>query len=188
MCMSTCDLNPLSVCVSLRWAGWAALLSYLRRPCHRTALWHYFLRGLQGLLQAQHLQQACLPLQPRQELRDVTQTAQPLPVLQATQVPADGNEPQRWANTVISVALLKHATWNGFACWCAFASWFKLDYQMVGNKVDLVGLRWLSKIQLKLVWPVFFSSTIEISMTRWSAFTSQTSSDQSEPAWKFELV
>ncbi len=43
-----------------------------------------------------------------------------------------------------------------FACWSGFASWFKLDYQMVGNKVDLVGLSWLSKIQLKLVWPVFF--------------------------------
>ncbi len=49
------------------------------------------------------------------------------------------------------------AAWRGIACWRGFASWFKLDYQMVGNKVDLVGLSWLSKIQFKLVWPVFFS-------------------------------
>ena len=79
-----------------RWPGWLALLPHLWWPCHRPALRHHLLRRMQGVLQAEHLQQARLSLQPRQELRDVTQAAQPLPVLPPAQVSADGHEPQRW--------------------------------------------------------------------------------------------
>ena len=79
-----------------RWPGWLALLPHLWWPCHRPALRHHLLRRMQGVLQAEHLQQARLSLQPRQELRDVTQAAQPLPVLPPSQVSSDGHEPQRY--------------------------------------------------------------------------------------------
>lgn len=82
--------------LSLRWSGWPTLVPHLWRPCDGPALWHHLLRGLQGLLQAQHLQQARLPLQPWQELWDVAQATQPLPVLPPAQVPTDGHEPQRY--------------------------------------------------------------------------------------------